>query len=195
MCSKRVFCCYLDNGNEGDMMDFIVNQNEMAALCGLTHIQQLVYFRGIKPYMNVQTGIVGVDRGISYQSIAEQIYIEPHQGIKSVSFSRAQVRRAVAGLERAGLIQCQSEDHSLILKCKLATRDYYVSKKAVTKPSQQGITQKAQIGTENTDHFLSTITEADIAKADRFIIRIKNKAGYIVMASKPWKVFNSNIFE
>ncbi|EHL31337.1 hypothetical protein [Legionella drancourtii] len=164
----------MDIEKEEGEMDFIVNQNEMAGLCGLTHIQQLVYFRGIKPYMNVKTGIVGIDRGISYQSIAEQLYIEPHQGIKSVSFSRAQVRRAVAGLERAGLIQFLSEDHTLILKCILATRDYYVSKKAVTKPSQQGITKKSQKDIENTGNLANATLKAGIAESAKADIPLIN---------------------
>lgn len=119
-------------------MDFIISDDELAVMYGLPHIQQLAYLRGIRPYLNVKTGLVGVERGISYQSIAEQLYVEPHQGIKSVSYSRAQIRRAIAGLERAGLVEAQSDDHKLILKCLLANQSYSVQKKAVTKPSQQG---------------------------------------------------------
>lgn len=150
-------------------MDFIVNENEMAALCGLPHIQQLAYFRGIKPYMNVKTGIVGIERGISYQSIAEQLYIEPHQGIKSVSFSRPQTRRAIAGLERAGLIQFLSDEHKLILKCILATRDYYVQKKADTKPSGKSVMQKHHRPIAQTAYSENPVIKADStesAKAD-----------------------------
>lgn len=84
------------------MMDFVINGEELAAMSGLPHIQQLAYLRGIRPYMDVKTGITGIKRRISYQSISEQLYIEPHQGIKSQSFSRDQVRRAVSGLVRAG---------------------------------------------------------------------------------------------
>ena len=97
-------------------MDCLINDAELAALCGLPHLQQLAYFRGIRPYMDVKTGIVGIKRGISLQSIAEQLYIEPHQGIKSVSYSRAQVSRALAALERADLIILQSQELKLILK-------------------------------------------------------------------------------
>lgn len=150
-------------------MDFIVNEQEMAALCGLPHIQQLAYFRGIKPYMNTKTGMVGIERGISYQSISEQLYIEPHPGIKSHSFSRAQVRRAIAGLERVGLIACQSGEHQLILKCLLATRDYYVSKKAVTNPSQKGSTStyaKHSVNTGNSDDLTSKPDTDECVKAD-----------------------------
>ncbi|VEG91203.1 hypothetical protein [Legionella spiritensis] len=118
-------------------MDFVINEQELEALCGLPHIQQLAYLRGIRPYMDVKTGITGFKRGISHQSIAEQLYIEPHPGIKSESFSRAQVRRALASLERAGLIQCQSQELKLVLKCPLATKGYFAQNKAVTNPSQK----------------------------------------------------------
>ena len=33
-------------------MDFIINGNELAAVYGLPHIQQLAYLRGIRPYMD-----------------------------------------------------------------------------------------------------------------------------------------------
>lgn len=101
-------------------MNFLLNQNELAALDGLPHLQQLAYLRGIRPYMDLQTGIVGIKRRISHQSISEQLYIEPRPGIKSQSFSRDQIRRAIAGLVRAGVIVIQSEDMHLILKCELA---------------------------------------------------------------------------
>ena len=150
-------------------MDFIINDDELAALCGLPHQQQLVYLRGIRPYMDVKTGIVGIKRGISLQSIAEQLYIEPHPGIKSENFSRAQARRALSGLERAGVISNQSKDLQLILECPLATRDYFVQNKAVTNPSQQaGIGKNSQL-IEITNNYSELSRKADIdemAKAD-----------------------------
>ncbi len=88
-------------------MDFLINFGELAALCGLPHIQQLAYLRGIRPYMDLVTGVVGVERRISHQSIAEQLYIEPHQGIKSQTWSRDQIRRAVSGLARLELLSCK----------------------------------------------------------------------------------------
>ena len=121
-------------------MDFLINNNELGALYGLSHIQQLAYLRAIRPHMDVKTGLVGVKRRISYQSISEQLFVEPHPGIKTTPiYSRAQLRRAIAGLERAGLICLQSEGLQLILKCQLATLGYFVQNKAVTNPSQQDI--------------------------------------------------------
>lgn len=55
-------------------MEFSINSDELAALSGLPHIQQLAYLRGIRPFMDLQTGVVGVERRISYQSIADQLY-------------------------------------------------------------------------------------------------------------------------
>ncbi|WP_419419452.1 hypothetical protein ACNVED_13190 [Legionella sp. D16C41] len=131
------------------MLDFVINSNELAAMSGLTHIQQLTYLRGIRPYMDVKTGITGIKRRISHQSISEQLYIEPHQGIKSQSFSRDQVRRAVYGLVRAGLIEVQSDGMQLILKCPLASTDYFVQNKAAIKPPQKVATPTNQDNTEN----------------------------------------------
>lgn len=122
------------------MMDFSINGEELEALYGLPHAQQLTYLRGIRPYMDVKTGIVGAKRRISLQSIAESIDIHPHQGVKGEKYSRAQIRRALAALVRQGLITLQSEDLRLILKCNLATLGYSVPNKVVTNPSQEAIT-------------------------------------------------------
>ncbi len=122
------------------IMDFMVNSEELEAIYGLPHAQQLAYLRGIRPYMDVKTGLVGVKRRVSFQSIAEQIYIQPHQGVKSEKYSRAQVRRALSALERVGLISLQSEELQLILKCNLATLGYFTQNKVVTNPSQKAVT-------------------------------------------------------
>ncbi len=145
-------------------MDFSINQNELAALCGLPHIQQLAYLRGIRPYMDVKTGLVGVKRRISYQSIAEQLYVEPHQGIKSQSWSRDQIRRAVSGLARAGVIALQSEDHHLILKCQFTTLGYSVQNKAAINPPQQAPTNPPFKSLVNTGPSQFDPLKADIAE-------------------------------
>ena len=96
-------------------MEFIIiTHQELSALSGLPHLQQLLYFRGIRPYVDYQTGLVGIKRGVSYQSFSEALYIEPHQGIKGGSPSRDQLRRALRGLERAGLLEIRSFEQKLI---------------------------------------------------------------------------------
>ncbi|KTD49610.1 Legionella vir region protein [Legionella rubrilucens] len=151
-------------------MEFTINNNELDRLYGLPHIQQLVYIRGIRPYMDFKTGIVGEKRGISYQSLTEQLYIEPHPGIKATSFSRAQARRAIAGLERVGLIEVQSEDHQLILKCLLATRHQSVQNKAVTNPSQLAVTVDNSKNGTSTGFSANEKTKADTGKTAKAVI-------------------------
>lgn len=115
-----------------------VNTDELSALMGLPYIQQLAYLIGIRPYMDRNTFLVGVKRKISYQQLAEALYVEPHQGIEhSGSPSRQQLRRVIYALERAGLVEIQSIGKQLILKCLLADTDFPVQNKPDTNPAQQ----------------------------------------------------------
>ena len=113
----------------------IINHYELSALSGLPYLQQLTYIQGIKPYVDYQTGLVGIKRGVSYQSISEALYIEPHQGyVQSGSPSKDQIRRSLKALENAGLIKIQSLDNKLIFKCLLWDQDNSVQNKLATKP-------------------------------------------------------------
>lgn len=156
--------------NNNLIMYFTVNDNELDALCGLSYTQQITYLRGIRPYMDRATFMVGVKRRISYQSLSEALYIEPHQGIKeSGSPSRQQIRRAVKGLERAGLIAIQSFDKHLILKCLLADISYCVQNKPDTKPTQQVDTNKNRDYPRNSIDYGNHFPKGDTAnytKAD-----------------------------
>jgi hypothetical protein len=164
-------------------MDFILNTEELALLYGLPHIQQLAYLRGIRPYMDVKTGLVGIKRRISYQSISEQLYVEPHQGIKSQSFSRDQLRRAVFGLARAGVITVQSEGMQLILKCELATRDYSVQNKAAINQPQKATTNQHEKILVNTEVFGAGYSKADTAESQKAAIPLKED-NYIYLLSQ-----------
>jgi hypothetical protein len=111
-------------------MDFLfINTHELSALSGLPHIQRLAYLFGIRPYIDLKTLTTGIIRKISYQSLSEALYVEPHQGIQSGSPSKQQLRRAIKGLEQAGLIKIQSTRKNLILKCLLADPDNSVPNK------------------------------------------------------------------
>lgn len=139
-------------------MDFIVINNlELSALRDLPYIQRIAYIFGVRPYMDKHSSIVGVKRRISYQSLSEALYVEPHPGIQSGSPSKAQLRRALKGLERAGLISIQSVEKQLILKCLLAGKDNFVQNKAVTKPSHDPGTKRSHSDTTNKG--LSTVEE------------------------------------
>lgn len=146
----------------------MINREELSALCGLPHIQQLTYLRAIRPYMDCKTGTSGIKRRISYQSIAEQLYIEPHPGIKSQSFSRDQVRRAVAGLVRASIIEVQSEGKQLILKCLLATQHFSAQNKAaINQPQKAAIISEdiSIIDHGSPDHLSQNVNIAETSKA------------------------------
>lgn len=172
-------------------MDFLINDGELAALCGLSHLQQLAYLRGIRPYMDVKTGLVGVKRRISHQSIAEQLYVEPHQGTKSQSFSRDQVRRSIAGLVRAGIVSVQSENMHLILKCELATAHYCVQNKAAINPPQKGAVNLTEISLVKTGLSEVELLKADIVEPQKAAIPL-NEDNYIYLLSqfeKFWSLY------
>lgn len=115
-----------------------VNTNELSALMGLPYIQQSAYLLGIRPYMDRNTFLVGVKRKISYQQLAEALYVEPHQGFEhSGSPSRPQLRRIIYALERAGLVEIKSIGKQLILKCLLANSDLSAQNKPDTNPTHQ----------------------------------------------------------
>lgn len=173
-------------------MDITLNSEELEALYGLPHMQQITYLRGIRPYMDVKTGITGIKRRISYQSIAEQLYVEPHQGIKSQSFSRDQVRRAVAGLARAGIIDVQSEGMQLIFNCLLASRHFSVQNKAAINPPQKAVTNPSQQNLVDTGFSSNEGEKADIAEPQKAAIPlINNNYIYLLLSQfeKFWSLY------
>ncbi|CZG84468.1 hypothetical protein SDA22_06870 [Legionella pneumophila serogroup 1] len=126
-------------------MSFLfANAHELAALLELPYIQRVVYLMGIRPYMDRQSCIVGIKRRISYQSLRETLYVGPIAGVKTGSPSLQQMKRAVKSLERAGLIEIQSTERHLILKCIYAELDNPAPKKAVPKPNHNPDTNPTQ---------------------------------------------------
>lgn len=170
------------------MIDFVINGDELAAMSGLPHIQQLTYLRGIRPYMDVKTGITGIKRRISHQSISEQLYIEPHQGIKSQRFSRDQVRRAIYGLVRAGMIEVQSDGMQLILKCPLASMHYSVQNKAAINPPQKAAIKPHDNMLVNTGLSEDGDVKADIAEPPKAAIPLKED-NYIYLLLQRFEYF------
>lgn len=166
------------------MMDFVINGDELEAMSGLPHIQQLTYLRGIRPYMDVKTGIVGIKRRISHQSISEQLYVEPHQGIKSQSFSRDQVRRAVSGLVRAGLVEVQSEGMHLILKCLLASPHYSAQNKAAINPPQKATIKPPVTAQLNTGFSGVEAEKGDIVTPSKAAIPLYKDNYYIYLLAQ-----------
>lgn len=164
-------------------MDFVINHDELNALYGLPHVQQLAYLRGIRPYMDVKTGLVGIKRGISYQSIAEQLNVDAHPGIKGEHYTRTQARRSLPGLVRMGLISVQSEGLQLILKCELATRHFPVQNKVVTDVSQQSDTNRNMQSIENKEFTNGLEEKADIEKTSKADTPLKDN-NYIYLLTQ-----------
>lgn len=165
-----------------------IHHCELAALIGLPHLQQLLYLRGLRPFMDSTTSFVGIKRRISYQSLSEELYIEPHQGIKSGSPSKSQIRRALNGLEKAGLIKCQSSKTTLIYQCLLVAPNYSDQIKAVTKPSHYADTRIVQENPQSTGLNLNFIHEPVSVEPTKAVIPLNNN-NYIFYLSKKFEKF------
>lgn len=120
-------------------MKILLNDAELDALTGLPYVVICCYVMAIRPRMDYVTGRVGVSPFISWQALAEWLYVEPHQGIKSGSPYRSAVRRMADQLVRAGLVKIQSNiaNAQLIFELPKATRYSYVQNKADTKPTPE----------------------------------------------------------
>jgi hypothetical protein len=137
-------------------MPVLLSDEELNALSGITDIQYRLYISGIRRYMDYKTGITGIKRKISYQSLSEEIYVDPKQGNKNGGArSKDQVKRALKALEAAGLITMHSIvtkiKKQLILKCVLAITDDSAQNKAALLPPHSAAPQPASIEkSENT---------------------------------------------
>lgn len=151
-----------------------ITLDELSALNGLPHMQQLCYLRGIRPYVDYQTGIVGIKRGVSYQSLTEALYVEPHQGIASGSPSKDQVRRAVKGLERAGLLRIESLEKRLVVRCILVSRGYSSQNKAATKPPREAASLKVTESLTETVLNRHEVCQPAIAHSAKATIPLKD---------------------
>lgn len=112
---------------------FQINVDERAALRGLPMLAREIYVFGLRPFMDYSSGIVGIKRGVSWKSIAEELYVEPHQGIKGGEPSEKELRRALVWLQKAGLIGPNQADRRLVFELLLATRDQTAQKKVGSK--------------------------------------------------------------
>lgn len=114
------------------MPAYQINVDEEYAMRGLTHVARLVYLY-LRQHMDYETGITGIQRKVSLQSISEYLYVDPHQGIKEESYSHKQVRSALDWLEKAGLIERDKSSNRAnrqsVFKLILATTDYSAKNK------------------------------------------------------------------
>jgi hypothetical protein len=172
-----------------DIMHYLkINFDELSALNGLPYIQQLLYIRGLRPYMDYETGIVGIKRGVSYQSLSEILYIEPHSGISSGSPSKDQIRRAIKGLERAGLLQAESLDTKLIFRCILVGLDYSVQNKPAINPPQEAAIDKdsyKSLLSRDSEYFEDKLASVKTGKPATPLLKDK----YIIFLLKQFEIF------
>ncbi|AOU64448.1 Vir protein [Legionella pneumophila] len=171
-------------------MEFIIiTHQELSALSGLPYLQQLTYLQGIKPYVDYKTRVVGIRRGISYQSLSEALYIEPHSGIKSGSPSKDQLRRALKGLEKAGLIQIQSWERKLVLRCLLLDRHDSVQNKAAIKTLDYSAPQKPQKNLLDSTKSNTNTLEPDINQKAEPATPQDNNNYFFISLSQAFEVF------
>lgn len=121
---------------------------------GLSLLARSVYVFGLRPYMDYRTGLVGVVRGISYQSIAEELYVEPGPGVTdSGSPTVRQLERAVVRLERAGLVardaSANERARKLVFCLPLAASDKSAPNKVVGKRWDQQVADPVEAEPSN----------------------------------------------
>ena len=166
-----------------------ISFDELSALSGLSYLPQLIYIHGIKPYIDFKSGIVGIKRGISYQSIAEALYIEPHSGIASGSPTKSQIRRALKSLERVGIINIQSLEKKLIIQCCLATLGYSVQKQVITNPTHETVTKESVYKPVAPSDLENLDLDPDIAKTAQVIIPLKDNNYIYIYFEKFWELY------
>lgn len=168
-------------------MQVRLNDREMEALQGLPWFARCLYVFGIRPYMDYRTGLVGAVRGISWQSLAEALYVEPHQGeTDSGTPDKSRVRRAAARLEKAGLIENRSQGMRLIFLCLAADTDQSARNKPDTNPTQTrhskpGTPPVSGIRGEGEEHSLRSCSSAappsDATENAQAVIRLPTLQG------------------
>lgn len=115
------------------MPSFRINEDEREALRGLPMLAREIYVFGLRPFMDYASGVVGVKRGVTWKSIAEELYVEPHQGIKGGEPTEKELRRALTWLQKVGLLGPNQADRRLVFELLLASRDQSVRKKVGSK--------------------------------------------------------------
>lgn len=114
--------------------------DEEELLQGLPWIVQLVYLRGLRRFMDYSTGVVGVKRGISRQSLAETLYVEPVSGRHTKDSGAptiSAIRNALERLESIGLIEKIPHKDKLIFFLPKAARDDSDQKRSVRGTSEE----------------------------------------------------------
>lgn len=97
-----------------------------------------LYFHAIRRYVDYNTGIVGLKRGISWESLAEEMYVAPRPGgLRNGKPHKSAIRRSLWQLEKIGLIKTVSTGKRLVFELPIVIRDIQMRKKADTKPTHE----------------------------------------------------------
>lgn len=126
-------------------MAILLNNDELYLMRGLPHAAFCLYV-AIRQTMDMATGMCGIRSLISWQGLAESLYVEPEQGrVNSGSLSRFSLMRLGALLERAGLIKncSNSKQRHLIFKCLIASHDKSAQNKPAPHPAPSNDTTNA----------------------------------------------------
>lgn len=116
------------------------NDDEDAALQGLTPEAQIIYLRGFRRYMSYGTGVAGGRvRKLSTKALAELISVDPDWGSSRArdSPSRGRVRARIAELERAGLVADCGSCRALGLIFRLPLADTGLVRPEKEQPKEQ----------------------------------------------------------
>ncbi len=133
-------------------MYIALTDQELDALQGRDYVLTVLYLY-LKRFMDYNTGMVGLQRRISYQSISEALYIEPRAGVKGGSPHISAIRRMIDQLLNSGIVR--KGNSPLVFKLPYAQVENYAQNKADRKSTPQ-----ADIIQANTGEAFST-------KADR----------------------------
>lgn len=102
----------------------IFSAQEEAALHELPLMAQVMYLRGLRPYLDAESGLVGIRRRVSERGLAEVVTVPARAGRQSehvVEPTRKQVRAALDALEGAGLLRrVQGVDRCFVFCLPLA---------------------------------------------------------------------------
>jgi hypothetical protein len=109
--------------------------------------------------MDYETGIVGLKSRISWQALGEILHVEHHQGMKEISLSKEQLRRALQWLVKAGLVTVKTEGKYLQFLLPLADTQQSVQKKAAPRPHHPRTTEAAPLVQEVSDCFSTENTQ------------------------------------
>lgn len=125
-------------------MSVLLNNQELGALYG--QVPELwQFYIVLKKFMDYRNGIVGIERGISWQSLREEMFVEPGPGLVGAGTpAKSKIRRLAERAQNQGLIVDRSDPKKLIFFMVLASTDESAKNKPGTNSAQSRHTFPAQ---------------------------------------------------